>query len=299
MQYSLKRNWSRLKEKRIKYFPIHPSFLLLFLWFVINQNLQEFLLFVLVVLTHELGHYLVAKRSGYKLDSFFLAPYGVSLNYKEANFDSFDEIKIALAGPVVNIFIAILGVALFWIFPVTYSYSIEIVKQSLILGLFNLLPCYPLDGGRILAGILSGHMPRVKAIKIVVLFNFIFSGMIFIMFVISCFVNFNPTFALACCFLLCGVIQTKYEGRYKLMALLKKKTKNFSKPLTLAVNSSATLGEMLKHIEVNKFTIFYCLFKDGKTKILDEKIVLELSLVYPLSATLDEIYGVNYLSKGD
>ena len=180
MQYSLKRNWSRLKEKRIKYFPIHPSFLLLFLWFVINQNLQEFLLFVLVVLTHELGHYLVAKRSGYKLDSFFLAPYGVSLNYKEANFDSFDEIKIALAGPVVNIFIAIFGVALFWIFPVTYSYSIEIVKQSLILGLFNLLPCYPLDGGRILAGILSGHMPRVKAIKIVVLFNFIFSGLIFI-----------------------------------------------------------------------------------------------------------------------
>ena len=293
MQHSIKAKWAKVKEKREKYLPIHPSFLLLILWFTINQNLQGFLMFVMVVLAHELGHYVVAKRLGYKLDSFFLAPYGVSLNYKEANFDSTDEIKIAIAGPIVNIVIAICGVALFWIFPVTYSYSIEIVKQSLILGLFNLLPCYPLDGGRIFAGMLSGHMPRVKAIKIVVMFNFIFSGLIFIMFVISCFINFNPTFALACCFLLCGVIQTKYEGRYKLMALLKKKTKDFSKPLTFAVNSSVTIGELLKHIEFNKFTIFYCLFKDGKTKILDEKIVFELSLVYPLSATLDEIYGAS------
>lgn len=282
---------AKAKNKKKFSFPIHPSFLLLFLWFVINQNLAGFCLFTVVVLSHELGHYIVARKLGYKLDSFFLAPYGVSLNYKEASFDSSDEIKIALAGPIVNITIAIIGVALFWIFPSTYGYTIEIVKQSLMLGLFNLLPCYPLDGGRILAGILGSHMPRVKAIKFVVNFNFVFSAIIFVMFVISCFINFNPTFALACCFLLGGAVQTKFEGRYKLMALLKKKTKNFSKPITLAVNSTVTLGEMLKHIEINKLTIFYCLFENGKTKILDEKIVMELSLVYPLSATLNEIYG--------
>lgn len=248
-------------------------------------------MFAFVVLAHELGHYFCARKLGYKLDSFFLAPYGVSLNYKEAAFDSSDEIKIALAGPLVNIFFSILAVAFFWIYPESYCFTITFVEESLILGLFNLLPCYPLDGGRILAGLLSGKMPRKKAINIVVILNYIFSGMFIMTFVISCFISFNPTFALAGCFLLMGVVQTSYEGRYKLMALFKKKTKNFSKPISYAVNSSVTLGELIKHIEVNKFTIFYILFSDGKTKIIDEKIVIKLSLEHSLSMTLEKIYS--------
>lgn len=75
------------------------------------------------------------------------------------------------------------------------------------------------------------------------------------------------------------------------MALFKKKTKNFSKPISYAVNSSVTLGELIKHIEVNKFTIFYILFSDGKTKIIDEKIVIKLSLEHSLSMTLEKIYS--------
>lgn len=275
----------------LKKIPVHPSFVLLIAWFVAMADFKGFLMFVCVVLAHELGHYFVARKQGYKLDSFFLAPYGVSLNYKEASFDSGDEIKIALAGPLVNIVFSIFAIALFWIFPSTYSFTITFVEQSLALGLFNLLPCYPLDGGRVLAGFLSQKMPRTKAIKIVVGLNLVFSSLMIIIFFIMCFINFNPTFALAGCFLLLGVIQTKFESKYKLMALLKKKTKNFSHPISFAVNSNVTLGQLIKHIEVNKFTIFYCLFEDGKTKIIDEKIALALTLEYPLSMTLAEIYS--------
>ena len=293
MQFALRR---KKENKKGKLKALHPSFFLLIFWFGINGDFQGLLMFIVVVLFHEFGHYFVAKRLGYKLDSFFLAPYGVSLNYKEANFDSSDELKIAFAGPLVNFVFATIGIAFFWIFPVTYSFTLTFVEQSLILGLFNLLPCYPLDGGRMLAGLLGTKMPRAKAMKIVVGLNFVFSGILFLLFVITCFINFNPTFALACCFLLMGVVQTKFEGRYKLMALLKKKTKDFSKPISLAVNSSVTIGQMLKHIEVNKFTIFYCLFEDGKTKIIDEKILLKLSLDYPLSMTLDEIFALKLSS---
>ena len=85
-----------------KKLPIHPSFLLLFGWFVLTGDLAGFFIFVGVVITHELGLYFVEKKLGYRLDSFFLAPYGVSLNYTESVFEAGDEVKIALAGPLVN-----------------------------------------------------------------------------------------------------------------------------------------------------------------------------------------------------
>lgn len=274
-----------------KKLPIHPSFILLFLWFVITQNFSAFFIFVTVVMSHELGHYVVAKKCGYKLDSFFLAPYGVSLNYKEKAFEPNDEIKIALAGPFVNIFLAIVAIAVWWIFPSIYGFTSTFVKQSVLLGLTNLLPCYPLDGGRILVGALSIKNERKKSIKIVVLLNYLFSLFTLILFIVSCFINFNPTFALLSCFLIGGVIQTKFESKYRLASVYKKRTKDFSKPISFVVNSSVTLGEMIKHIEENKFTIFYCIFENGKTRIIDEKALLILSIKYPYTATMNEIYN--------
>ena len=275
--------------------PVHPSFLLLFGWFILMRDLAGFFIFVGVVLTHELGHYFVAKKLGYRLDSFFLAPYGVSLNYKESVFEAGDEVKIAIAGPLVNFSLAFVAIAFWWIFPATYFFTQTFVTQSILLGLFNLLPCYPLDGGRIVVGLLSGKMERKKSVALVTTLNFVFSFLCFVCFVISCIVSFNPTFALATCFLLAGAVQGKREGRYALATVFKKKNKNFSKPLVLTVNSSVTLGEVLKKIQVNKFTIFYCIFANGKVRILDEQTLLDFALVFSYTATLEEIFSSNFL----
>ena len=126
------------------------------------------------MLSHEFGHYWVAKKCGYRLNSFYIAPYGVNLNYKEKSFESKDEVCIAVAGPFVNIFLSLVIISIWWIFPAIYNYTNVIVEQSLMLGLFNLLPCYPLDGGRILIGILSQKIERRKAVKISYVFNFLF-----------------------------------------------------------------------------------------------------------------------------
>ena len=170
--------------------PIHPSFILLFLWFIFTRNIFSFLLFCAVVLTHELGHYYTAKRLGYKLDSFFIAPFGVSLNYKESIFESKDELKIAFSGPLVNFILSLITISLWWIFPEIYHYTYEFVFQSIMLGLFNLLPCYPLDGGRVLVGVISQYHPRKTAIKISMVLNILFSSILFSLFIVSCFINF-------------------------------------------------------------------------------------------------------------
>ena len=131
---------------------IHFSFLLLFLWFMLTRNVFSFFIFVAVVLSHEFGHYYVAKKLGYKLSNFVIAPYGVCLNYKEKYFSHKDEILIAIAGPLVNVILSIICTALWWVFPEFYGFSYDFVMQSLMLGLFNLLTFYPHDGGRIFFG---------------------------------------------------------------------------------------------------------------------------------------------------
>ena len=275
-----------LKDK-IKFF-IHPSFILLFLWFIIFLSFYDFLMFVGVVLTHELGHALQAKRLGYKLDSFFIAPYGVKLNYKDKCFDSKDEIKIALAGPMVNLVLAILAVSLWWIAPVTYVYLDEFVLQSIMLCLVNLLPCYPLDGGRIFVCLMSGKMPRKKAVKISCLLNYVFSAILFIIFIATCFYNFNPSICLFAVFLILGSIDSKFESRY-VSLFFKRKIKNFSRVSMLCVDDNVTISSLLKHIEPNKHTIFAITRQGKRTHLIDEEDIKALAIKYPITDKIKDV----------
>ena len=268
---------------------ISPSFLLLFFWFVFFKDIFSFLIFITVVLSHEYGHFIVAKKLGYKLKAFVLAPYGAKLSYEERFFDSKDEILIALAGPLMNIFLSVFLISFWWITPNIYSFTIDFVRQSLLLGLFNLLPCYPLDGGRVFIGILSQNIERKRAVKIIYILNYCFSFLLFLCFIISCFINFNPTFCLCSVFLLLGVFDSKYESKYQAMLFMNKEIKNFSKPLIFVINDDVTIKQLLKHIEINKFTIFIVNLANGKTKVLSENVIKDYAIKYPINLKLKEI----------
>lgn len=268
---------------------IHPTFFLFLIYFIFTQNLLHFLVFFLVVLTHELGHFYVAKQRGYKLDNFYLAPYGACLNYKEKTFESKDEMLIAFAGPAVNFLLSIILITLWWIFPVIYNFTYDFVFNSFMLGLINLLPCYPLDGGRIVVGFFSQGKERTKIIKVLRILNYIFSAIFLILFVVSCFINFNPSFALVGCFLLIGSIDTNEEGKYK-FSIIKNRAKNFSKPMFVYVYENAVLKDLIRHLEQNKHTIFVVEYSNGKTKFIDENIVKSLALNFSLNLTISQIF---------
>lgn len=281
---------TRLLKEKFKNFPIHPSFVLLFLWFVFTKNIYSFLLFISVVMSHEFGHFIVAKKLGYKLNSFFIAPYGVCLNYKESAFEQKDEILIAFAGPFVNFILSIICISLWWIFPVSYNFTNEFVYQSLMLGLFNLLPCYPLDGGRIFVGFLSKNKSRTQSIKITRVINVVFAGILFISFFASFFYDFNPSLCFCGVFMVLGLFDIQSECKYKPIAVYKKKTKNFSKPFFYVVDHQIDIGQALKKIELNKFTIFVLQLEDGRVKLIDENKIKMLSLKFSYSTKLSEIY---------
>lgn len=130
------------------------------------------------VLLHELGHAGAARRLGVKTHDILLSPIGGIARLEQMPEDPMEEFKIAIAGPLVNLLIfSIIAIPLA-ILAYTQILTIDISMQDLrkpivfislfaisnfALFLFNLVPAFPMDGGRILRAFLASRMGRAKA----------------------------------------------------------------------------------------------------------------------------------------
>lgn len=132
-------------------------FLFLLLFFITNQ-IEIYALVMIFALIHELAHLICGVLLGFKPDTLRIMPLGFSIEFetnvqdynkkvKKSNLLAVKKILIALAGPLINLIIVILGIAI--------SIDTNIVYANLLILIFNLLPIYPLDGGRILINILK------------------------------------------------------------------------------------------------------------------------------------------------
>ncbi len=135
---------------------LNPFFLLLMLLLGIAGYLPHGLVLFSIVFVHELAHTIVAFAYGMPLTSIELLPMGgVARSEGFHNPDPFAEAVIALAGPVTNGFLCLLAMAI-----VPYGVIPELwynlfMKANCVIGLSNLIPALPLDGGRILRGYLA------------------------------------------------------------------------------------------------------------------------------------------------
>lgn len=130
------------------------------------------------VLLHELGHALSAKRYGVKTQDIILSVIGGVARLRNLPKKPIQELIIAAAGPAVNIVIAIIVAVLLLIidqfhFPTEdtitgNNFFFFLFAANLILVVFNLIPAFPMDGGRMLRAVLSMKLNRVKATKIAV-----------------------------------------------------------------------------------------------------------------------------------
>ncbi len=133
-------------------------------------------LFTCVVL-HELGHALAARSYGIGTKSIVLLPIGGVANLEKIPADPKQELIVALAGPAVNVVIALfLGIILYItgyeelegnITTITWAQlPIYLLYLNVIMVVFNMIPAFPMDGGRVLRALLSFRLPRVRATQI-------------------------------------------------------------------------------------------------------------------------------------
>ncbi|WP_321421394.1 CBS domain-containing protein [uncultured Methanobacterium sp.] len=132
----------------------------------LNAALLITLLFVTVVL-HELAHSYVAQRYGIGIEKIVLLPIGGISAMEELPEDPGQEFRIAIAGPLVNILIALVCYGLFFVllpsYPTIASFLNYFALVNVILGAFNLIPAYPMDGGRVLRAFLASRMSYLQA----------------------------------------------------------------------------------------------------------------------------------------
>ncbi len=195
-------------------FKIHPLFIIFGIYFAFTGKVFSFLIFTFTAVIHELGHYIASEKYGYALKRIILMPYGAIIEGNSLDIRFKDEIFIAIAGPLINLVVAICFIAIWWIFPITYPYTELAVFSSLSICLINLLPCYPLDGGRVLLSILSLKLKRKIALKIVRILGVIISVLGVGLFVYSAFTKVNFSLLFFSLFILVGAISQSKDGEY-------------------------------------------------------------------------------------
>jgi Zn-dependent protease len=112
------------------------------------------------VALHELGHSLVALKKGCHVREIVLTPIGGVAKMVNLPSKPMDEFLIAIGGPAVSFILGILGI----FSPIPLLYILGII--NLVLFGFNLLPCFPMDGGRVLRAALASRRGRLEATRI-------------------------------------------------------------------------------------------------------------------------------------
>jgi Zn-dependent protease len=131
------------------------------------------------VVGHELAHSLIARRFGHETHHIIMYIFGGIASIK-GQLNSRAEFWVALAGPGFNIFVAIVAFLLLLISPEVMGYVWgPIIYINLILGIFNLVPAYPMDGGRVLRSGLAMRYGMKKATEVAHLVGQIIAGIFF------------------------------------------------------------------------------------------------------------------------
>jgi len=149
------------------------------IWIISNSasmaRFQELILIVIAlsisVLLHEIGHCILALKNKCPVSEIILTPIGGIAKLTRLPDDPREEIQIAIAGPLVSLF---LGVSSFFMLKITAMLGIQLVTTLLFilfiintaLLLFNLIPAFPMDGGRVFRAYLSNKKGRLEATRI-------------------------------------------------------------------------------------------------------------------------------------
>ncbi len=163
------RDKTDIKIGKIRISPVFIGMMILFSFFA---DYLYLLLTLVFALFHEFSHLLVLKYYNKGVKEIYFKPFGISIITEEKNLTLNQEIFVALAGPLFNLFCFILLIFL------NFYYSSTIIIYMILLNFFlfvlNLFPVYPLDGGRIIYCFVYKFFSYETTEKIIRFINFSF-----------------------------------------------------------------------------------------------------------------------------
>jgi stage IV sporulation protein FB len=194
-------------------------------------------------------------------------PFGAVVKGNIEGLKKRDEIKIALAGPLVNLGIAILFIASWWIYPELYAFTDVVVAVNFCMAIINFIPAYPLDGGRILYAFLYERFGEKIADRTCVFLGMFLSLIMLALFVVVSFSVVNISLLFFSVFCLVGAMSKNKGAKYvKIFSGFNEQTLRRGIPYKRhAVSNKTSIKTIMRLLEentVNEIVVF-----DGKKAI--------------------------------
>ena len=144
-------------------------FLIAFI-FIFTKQIHIYILMMGFAILHELGHLFAGIFLKMKPEKIEIIPVGITISFKvsikdmnkkigKSNMLELKKIFVALAGPITNLIIILITINM----QMEIIEQIEIIYSNICIFIFNMLPIYPLDGGRIVKGVIEIKKGRKKA----------------------------------------------------------------------------------------------------------------------------------------
>lgn len=198
--------------------------------FLITNQFEIYSLTMIFALLHELGHLLCGVALGFKVKCLKITPLGFSVEFytnieeynikiKKSNLVILKKLMVDFAGPMVNI--------VFIIISFTFKLANNIIYSNIIILIVNLIPIYPLDGGRILKNVLKFFFKNKKAERYVNVISNIFVILISFIFSVAIYYYKNISILFAIIFIWVLILRENkryntYKNIYKIIDNSKK-----------------------------------------------------------------------------
>lgn len=222
------------------------------------------------LLCHELSHIYMARMLGMDSATLCLNGYGCKGEIQELDWcDAGRELPIALAGPLFNLSVAVVSAMLSQVLYYWYYPLMDFALCNLFLGGFNLLPFMPLDGGRVLRGIVCLGMSREKGTKICTRLSFIAGAVMIAVFAYyGYFGQYKIFLLIISAVIISGSLEERKKvSKYRLKVMTNENKLSSPKRVKrYAVSCEEDLKSALSYFREDCFNIVDLVTKDGKVQ---------------------------------
>lgn len=261
----------------VRKFHVHPLFWLIIGIAVFTAHFVHVMIMLFIITIHELGHALAASFFSWRIKKISLLPFGGVVEMDEhGNRPMKEEAIVTIAGPIQHVWLIALALGIYPLDLLPASFIQLFIEYNMMILLFNLLPIWPLDGGKFVYLICSLTSPFPKAIKQTLIISS--GGVVLLMGTMLFFAPYHLNSWIIISFLIFSIYMEWKQSRYAFVRFLLErydgKNYAFKKLKPIVVEEEDYIMDVLEQFQRGyKHPII--IEKDGKKKAsIDENELL-------------------------